>query len=239
MAYEQKYMEYALSLDPERAEESPVGAAVVKKGRVIGAGRNRREREKNPLWHAEMEAIFAACRALGGWRLTGCDLYVTLEPCLMCAGAAGNSRIGQVYFGAYDPKEGACGSAVSALTRGGTFRPASGGATRSEVRKGQLSDFFERFEKKGRRVVYAASNIDYPDPPPLWPFPGNGVYGETDAGGTRPSPVFFQGYPMVGVQKGRVRGHGRHRHRGGNPDFGSSPELPGRKLGQGLPILGK
>ena len=93
--------------------EVPVGAVVVCDGKIVGTGRNRRETEKNALCHAEIEAIDNACKTLGGWRLFKCDLYVTLEPCPMCAGAIINSRIKNVYFGAKDYKNGACGSVVN------------------------------------------------------------------------------------------------------------------------------
>lgn len=107
-----EFMLEALRLADEAAEEGevPVGAVVVLHGEIIGSGRNRREDEKNALCHAEIEAINEACKALGSWRLTDCELYVTLEPCPMCAGAAINSRISRVIFGAEDEKAGSCGS---------------------------------------------------------------------------------------------------------------------------------
>ena len=90
--------------------EVPVGAVVVRDGRVIGRGRNRREVDSDPLAHAEMEAIRQAAAAVGGWRLVGCTMYVTLEPCAMCAGALVLSRIDRLVYGASDPKAGYCGS---------------------------------------------------------------------------------------------------------------------------------
>lgn len=90
--------------------EVPVGAVVVKDNEIVGEGRNRRELGKNALYHAELEAIDNACKKLGGWRLWQCDLYVTLEPCPMCAGAIINARIKKVYFGAFDKKAGSFGS---------------------------------------------------------------------------------------------------------------------------------
>ena len=86
--------------------EVPVGACVVREGEIVGRGRNRRERGKSALAHAEIEAIGAACAALGGWRLHECELYVTLEPCPMCAGAIVNARLRRVVYGARDPKAG-------------------------------------------------------------------------------------------------------------------------------------
>ena len=106
------YMLAALELAREAAAdgEVPVGCIITRKGEIVGRGRNRREKGKNALCHAELEAINDACTNLGGWRLWECDLYVTLEPCPMCAGAIINARIPRVVFGASDAKCGACGS---------------------------------------------------------------------------------------------------------------------------------
>lgn len=90
--------------------EVPIGAVVVKDGIIIGRGHNKTETAKDPTAHAEMEAIRAASAGLGGWRLLGCDMYVTAEPCSMCAGAIVWSRIENLYIGTMDPKAGACGS---------------------------------------------------------------------------------------------------------------------------------
>ena len=102
------YMKKALELAKEAAAEGevPVGAVIVKDGKIIGRGRNRREKIKNALAHAEIEAINEACVALGGWRLPGCTMYVTLEPCPMCAGAIGWSQLGKLVYGAADEKRG-------------------------------------------------------------------------------------------------------------------------------------
>ncbi|MBR6392156.1 MAG: nucleoside deaminase [Eubacterium sp.] len=111
---ENKFMRLALD-EAKKAlgeNEVPVGAVIVKDKKVIAYGRNRREKENNALCHAELEAIDKACKALGGWRLTDCDLYVTLEPCPMCAGAIINARIRRVYYGAFDDKAGSFGSVV-------------------------------------------------------------------------------------------------------------------------------
>lgn len=96
-----------LARDAARIDEVPVGAVVVQDGRIVGRGMNRRESEKNPLGHAELDAILDAARTLGSWRLTGCTLYVTLEPCPMCLAACQQSRIDRVVYGATDPKGGA------------------------------------------------------------------------------------------------------------------------------------
>ena len=86
--------------------EVPVGAVVLKNGKVIGEGRNRREKGRNAVWHAEIEAIENACQTIGSWRLRGCELFVTLEPCPMCAGAIMNARLDRLVFGAYDENGG-------------------------------------------------------------------------------------------------------------------------------------
>ena len=111
---DEAFMSLALDLAREAAEEGevPVGAVIVKDGVVIGTGRNRRESAKNSLAHAEIEAIDAACRHLGGWQLVDCTMYVTLEPCPMCAGAIINARIPRLVQGAMNPKAGSCGSIV-------------------------------------------------------------------------------------------------------------------------------
>lgn len=105
----QDYMLLALEQAREAFsdDEAPIGAVIVRNGEVVSVGRNRREKGKNALYHAEIEAIDSACKKLGGWRLWECDMYVTLEPCPMCAGAIINSRIKKLYFGAKDEKNGA------------------------------------------------------------------------------------------------------------------------------------
>ena len=108
----EKFMKEAMK-EAEKAAamgEVPIGAVVVKDGIIIGRGHNKTETAKDPTAHAEMEAIRAASAALGGWRLLGCDMYVTAEPCSMCAGAIVWSRIENLYIGTMDPKAGACGS---------------------------------------------------------------------------------------------------------------------------------
>lgn len=109
------YMSQALALAQEAAQEGevPVGCVIVRDGRIVGSGRNRRERGKSALAHAELEAIAQANAALGGWRLWDCTLYVTLEPCPMCAGAIINARIPRVVYGASDDRFGACRSVCS------------------------------------------------------------------------------------------------------------------------------
>jgi tRNA(adenine34) deaminase len=109
---DQRWMRLAIA-EAERAAATgdvPVGAVVVRGDEVVGRGHNRREVDGNPLAHAELLAIRETSRSLGGWRLNGCTLYVTLEPCAMCAGALVNSRVERLVFGAHDPKAGYCGS---------------------------------------------------------------------------------------------------------------------------------
>ena len=116
MVDHEHYMQLALGLAREAAEdgEAPVGCVIVDAtGAVIGRGRNRRERSKSATAHAEIEAINETCKALGDWRLAGCALYVTLEPCPMCAGAIIMSRISKVFYGARDGLTGSCGSVIN------------------------------------------------------------------------------------------------------------------------------
>ena len=143
---DERMMERALRLAQEAFDdgEVPVGAVIVRKGEIVGEGRNRREKGKNALYHAELEAIDNACKHLGGWRLWECELYVTLEPCPMCAGAIVNARIPQVYFGAYDPKNGCCGSVADVLNLPLAFHPAYQGGVMQERCSGILSEFFKR-----------------------------------------------------------------------------------------------
>ncbi len=145
-----EFMKYALSLAKKSAEEGevPVGAIVVCDGEIVGVGRNRREVVKNALHHAEIEAINNACQKLGGWRLWKCDLYVTLEPCPMCAGAIINSRIRNVYFGAKDEKNGAVISAAQLFDMNFTHKPLYEGGIMGDECAKILSDFFKDLRKK-------------------------------------------------------------------------------------------
>ena len=129
--------------------EVPVGAVVVRKGEVISVGRNRRETGKNALAHAELEAIDAACKYLGGWRLWQCELYVTLEPCPMCTGAIINSRIRRVVYGASDSKAGSCGSVVNLFDLPYNHRPELVAGFMGEECGRLLTEFFR--EMRNRR----------------------------------------------------------------------------------------
>lgn len=144
------FMKKALELARESAFEGevPVGAVVVKDGEIVGKGRNRRELGKNALYHAELEAIDNACKKLGGWRLWQCDLYVTLEPCPMCAGAIINSRIKRVVFGAKDNKAGSFGSVADFNLLPYNHKPEIvSGVLEDECSK-ILSDFFADLRRR-------------------------------------------------------------------------------------------
>lgn len=145
-----EFMREALSLAREAAllGEVPVGAVIVRNGEIIATGINRREKEKNALCHAEIEAINEACKRLGGWRLPGCELYVTLEPCPMCAGAIINSRIEKVYFGAYDKKAGSVRSMVRLFDLPYNHRPEVQGGVLEEECAQILSSFFMQLREK-------------------------------------------------------------------------------------------
>ena len=122
--------------------EVPVGAVVAKDGEIISAAHNTRETEKNALHHAELLAIDAACKKLGGWRLWQCELFVTLEPCPMCAGAILNARIPRVVFGARDPKAGACGSVCDLFSEPFNHHPACTAGVLEEPCAQILREFF-------------------------------------------------------------------------------------------------
>lgn len=143
-----KFMEKALRLAELSYNEGevPVGAVVVKNGVVIGEGRNRRESLKSVVSHAEIEAIESACKKLNDWRLDGCDLYVTLEPCPMCAGAIINSRIKKVFFGAYDTKMGAVNSVVNLFSCAFPHKPE----VYNGIMERECSEILEKFFKEIR-----------------------------------------------------------------------------------------
>lgn len=124
--------------------EVPVGAVVAKDGEVVARAHNRREADKNATAHAELLAIDAACRALGGWRLWQCELFVTLEPCPMCAGAIINSRIKRVVYGARDPKAGCCGSVADLFGLPFNHKPAVEQGLCEAESAAVLREFFAR-----------------------------------------------------------------------------------------------
>ena len=139
------YMRQALELAKEAFQEGevPVGCVIVRNGQIVGEGRNRRETHKTALGHAEIEAIHNACTALGGWRLWDCTLYVTLEPCSMCAGAIINARIPRVVFGASDAKCGACGSVCDLFSMDFNHHPTVEKGVRETESSALLTEFFQ------------------------------------------------------------------------------------------------
>lgn len=149
---DEQFMRQALALAGEAAAEGevPVGAVMVKDGVVIATGRNRREVGRHALAHAEIEAIDGACTALGGWRLSGCTLYVTLEPCPMCAGAIINARVDRVVYGTPDPKAGSCGSLTNLFTLPYNHRPqVEQGVLEKECAE-VLRAFFRGLRRRGK-----------------------------------------------------------------------------------------
>lgn len=140
------YMEEALALAREAAREGevPVGCVIVRDGQIVGRGRNRRETGKSATAHAEIEAIGQACEALGGWRLWDCTLYVTLEPCPMCAGAIINARIPRVVYGASDAKCGATGSVCNLFSMAFNHHPQVEQGILEEQCAQLLTEFFQQ-----------------------------------------------------------------------------------------------
>ncbi|MHC4799526.1 MAG: tRNA adenosine(34) deaminase TadA, partial [Planctomycetota bacterium] len=133
-------------------DDVPVGAVVVHEGKIVGRGHNQREQLQDPTAHAEMIALTAAASALGSWRLEGCTLYVTLEPCAMCAGAMVLGRVERLVFGAEDSKAGACGSVLNLVQDERlNHRVAVEGGILAEECGNLLSDFFARQRAMGKK----------------------------------------------------------------------------------------
>lgn len=146
----ERYLNVALNMAKKayKKDEVPVGAVIVRNGKIIAKASNARETKKNPLAHAEILAIKKAAKKLRCWRLTGCTLYVTLEPCPMCAGAIINARIDEVVFGAYDPKAGAFGSVYDLAQGKLNHTPrVTGGVLQPKCAK-LLIDYFREKRKK-------------------------------------------------------------------------------------------
>lgn len=141
---QEDYMREALHLAQEAAAagEVPVGCVIVRGGEIVGRGRNRREERQATVSHAEMEAIAAANARLNSWRLEDCELYVTLEPCPMCAGAVLNARISKVFYGARDRELGACGGVLNLFMEAFPNRPALVGGVLEEECRAVLGAFF-------------------------------------------------------------------------------------------------
>ena len=142
--------------------EVPVGAVIARNGEIVAVAHNTRETEKNALHHAELLAIDRACRALGGWRLWQCELFVTLEPCPMCAGAIINSRLRRVVYGAVDAKAGCCGSVTDLFSLPFNHRPAVEQGLRAGEAADLLAQFFVQLREKRRGA-------------PKWKPPGGAI----------------------------------------------------------------
>lgn len=143
------FMQAAIDLAKEAAAvgEVPIGCVIVQDGKIVGRGKNTRETKKTALGHAEISAIADACKNLGGWRLWNCTLYVTLEPCPMCAGAIINARIPRVVFGARDEKNGACGSVCNLFAMPFTHKPQVEQGLMSEECQALLQSFFQQLRQ--------------------------------------------------------------------------------------------
>ncbi len=143
-ARDEEFMRLAINeaMHAKEEDEVPVGAIIVRNGEIVASAYNTREYGKNALYHAEIKAIDEACKRLGGWRLVGCTMYVTLEPCPMCAGAIINSRIERVVYGAPDHKAGAFGTMIN-LTDYPLFKPQIEKGILAEECAKMLSDFFK------------------------------------------------------------------------------------------------
>ncbi len=150
----QHYMSQALALAREAYEagEVPVGCVIVQGDTIVGRGRNRREEDRDPLAHAELLAIADACRTLGGWRLQGTRLYVTLEPCPMCAGGIISARVPELYYGAKDAEFGACGSILNLFEENFRHHPKIVGHILEEPCAQLLRAFFAQVRSGGRQL---------------------------------------------------------------------------------------
>ena len=146
----EEYMRQALALAQEAAAhgEVPVGCVIVREGRIVGRGRNRREEKQHTSSHAEMEAIRQANEVLGTWRLDNCTLYVTLEPCPMCAGGIISARIPEIYYGAKDAGFGACGSILNLFEEDFRHHPKIVGHILEAECAALLRDFFAQVREK-------------------------------------------------------------------------------------------
>ncbi|MBO4929284.1 MAG: tRNA adenosine(34) deaminase TadA [Clostridia bacterium] len=150
--HDEEFMDQALALAAQAAAEGevPVGCVIVRGGQIVGRGRNRRETAKTAMGHAEIEAIADACRNLGGWRLWDCTLYVTLEPCPMCAGAIVNARIPRVVYGAADTKAGSCGSVCNLFSMNFNHHPQVVSGIRQAECAALLREFFQNLRTELR-----------------------------------------------------------------------------------------
>jgi len=149
------FMSQALALAREAGDlgEVPVGCVIVRDGQIVGRGRNRREERQAAASHAEMEAIAQANETLGTWRLDGCELYVTLEPCPMCAGAILNARISRVWYGTRDRAFGACGGVTNLFMENFPNRPALVGGIMEDECEAVLTAFFRRLRREKDKLT--------------------------------------------------------------------------------------
>lgn len=154
MYREEKFMEVALELAQQAKfeDEIPVGAIIVFNDEIIATGRNRREVSQNSLGHAEIEAINSACKFLNSWRLIDCELYVTLEPCPMCAGAIINSRISRLIYGAYDCKAGSCKSVINLFDLPYNHKPEVVSGILEDRCSAILSNFFKELRQRKKKL---------------------------------------------------------------------------------------
>jgi len=150
---DQDFMREALALAKQAAAigETPVGCVIALGDRIVGRGYNRRETDRHALAHAELLAIDEACRTLGGWRLWQCTLYVTLEPCPMCAGAIINARIPRIVYGAADPKAGSCSSLIDLFAVPYNHHPAAEGGVLEDECAQLLRDFFRELRLRPKK----------------------------------------------------------------------------------------
>ena len=141
-----EFMEEAIKMAKKSGKDIPVGAVIVKNGEIIAKAVNQREKRQNAIYHAEMLAIRRACRKLKNWRLTDCEMYVTLEPCPMCASAILQARIGKIYYGAYDFLNGAMGSKSDMRKIMNYDAEVKGGIMEDDCTK-LLHNYFERLRE--------------------------------------------------------------------------------------------
>ena len=150
----EKYMREAIkeAKKAELIDEVPIGCVIVKNDKIISRGHNVKESQQNPMGHAEIIAINKASKKLNSWRLEDCDIYITLEPCIMCSGAIIQSRIRTIYYGASDPKGGALGSSINVLTANGiNHHPQVIGGVLKEECSSIISNYFKaKREKKNK-----------------------------------------------------------------------------------------
>ena len=155
----EQFMRLALAQAAQSGSDVPVGAVIVRDGQVIASAHNEREAQDSPLAHAEMLAMERACRALYTRRLSGCTLYVTLEPCPMCAGAILNARIRRVYYGARDEVMGACGGVLNLFMEGFPRPPQLVGNVCGDECRDVLQTFFREVREKNGENTNRSANI--------------------------------------------------------------------------------